>query len=204
MKSHFHLWNGLMWYKRNRLYVPKWRFRDVLLKECHDGPLVGHGGAKRTITFLKKSYYWPNLKDDAKEYVKTCLTCQQNRTLNKKQTRLLWPLSIIKRSWESGSMDFMVSLPPSRDKSQWEVNFEEGNEVSLNIKKIWSPKGLNHKFLGPYAGPFKVLEKNFPDTYKLGLLKKFRVHPIFHVSLLKLVSHDASRPNQKHSWRTPP
>jgi len=31
---------------------------------------------------------------------------------------------------------------------------------------------LNHKFLGPYAGPFKVLEKKFPDTYKLELLEK--------------------------------
>ncbi len=49
--------------------------RDTLLKECHDGPLAGHGGAKRTTIFLKKSYYWPNLKDDAEEYVKTCLTC---------------------------------------------------------------------------------------------------------------------------------
>ncbi len=82
-KSHFHLQNGLLWYKQRRLYVPKRRLRDVLLKECHDGPLVGHGGAKRTTTFLKKSYYWPNLKEDAKEYVKTCLTCQQNRVVNK-------------------------------------------------------------------------------------------------------------------------
>ncbi len=53
--------------------------------------LVGHGGAKRTTTFLKKSYYWPNLKDDAEEYMKICLTCQQNRTLNKKKTGLLQP-----------------------------------------------------------------------------------------------------------------
>ncbi len=74
-KSHFHLQNGLLWYKQRRLYVPKGRLKDVLLKECHDGPLAGHGGAKRTTTFLKKSYYWPNLKEDAKEYVKTCLTC---------------------------------------------------------------------------------------------------------------------------------
>jgi hypothetical protein len=78
IKSHFHLRNGLLWYKQNQFYVPKRRFRDVLLRECHNGPLVGHGGAKHTTTFLKKSYYWPNLKDHAKEYVKTCLTCQQN------------------------------------------------------------------------------------------------------------------------------
>ncbi len=76
-KSHFHLGNGLLWYKQNRFYELEGKLRDTLLKECHDEPLAGHGGAKRT-TFLKKSYYWPNLKDCAEEYVKTCLTCQQN------------------------------------------------------------------------------------------------------------------------------
>jgi hypothetical protein len=64
--------------------VPEGKIRDTILKECHDGLLAGHGGAKHTTTFLKKSYYWLNLKDSAEEYVKTCLTCQQNRTLNKK------------------------------------------------------------------------------------------------------------------------
>jgi hypothetical protein len=76
--------------------------------------LASHGGAKHTTTFFKKSYYWPNLKDDAKEYVKTCLTCQQNWTFNKKQTSLLQPLPILEGSWESVSMDFMVRLPPSK------------------------------------------------------------------------------------------
>jgi hypothetical protein len=36
----------------------------VLLKECHDGLLESHGDAKRTITFFKKTYYWPILKND--------------------------------------------------------------------------------------------------------------------------------------------
>ncbi len=88
--------------------------KDTILKECHDGPLAGHGGAKCTTTFLKKSYYWPNLKDNAEEYVKICLTCKQNQTFNKKQTGLLQPLPILEGLWESVSMDFMVSLPPSR------------------------------------------------------------------------------------------
>ncbi len=65
-----------MWYKQNLIYVLKGKFKDVLLKECHDGPFVGHGGAKLTITLLKKTYYWPNLKDDVKDYMKTCLICQ--------------------------------------------------------------------------------------------------------------------------------
>jgi hypothetical protein len=51
------------------------------------------------------------------------------------------------------------------------VNFEEGNEVWLNIKKNWLLGGLSHKFLGPYVGPFKMLEKKFHDIYKLKLLE---------------------------------
>jgi hypothetical protein len=74
----------------------------------------------------------------------------------------------------------------------------------LNIKKIRLPKGLSHKFLGPYVGPFKMLEKKFPNTYKLELLENLNIHPTFHVSLLKLVSRDASRPNRKHNSRPPP
>jgi len=54
--SHFHLQNGVLWYKQKWLYVPKRKVRELLLKECHDGPLVGHGGAMRTITFLEEAY----------------------------------------------------------------------------------------------------------------------------------------------------
>jgi hypothetical protein len=68
------------------------------------------------------------------------------------------------------------------DKSWGEVNFEEWYEVWLNIKKFRLPKALNHKFLGPYAGPFKVLEKELLNTYKLELWENLRVHPIFHIS----------------------
>jgi len=60
------------------------------------------------------------------------------------------------------------------DKSRRKVNFEEGDEVWLNIKNFRLPKGLNHKFLGPYVGPFKVLEKKFPYTYKLKLPKNLK------------------------------
>jgi hypothetical protein len=112
IKSHFHLQARLLWYKQNRLYVQKWKLRDVLLKECHDGPLVNHGGAKRIITLFKKTYYWFNLKNNVEEYVKTCLICQQNQTFNKKQAGLLRPLPIPEGPWENVSMDFMVSLPP--------------------------------------------------------------------------------------------
>jgi len=58
--------------------------------------------------------------------------------------------------------------------------------------------------MGPYASPFKVLEKKLSDTYKLELPENLKVHPTFHVSFLKSVSRDASRPNRENSSRSPP
>jgi hypothetical protein len=54
------------------------------------------------------------------------------------------------------------------------------------------------------VGPFKVLEKKLFDTYKLKLPENLRVHPTFHVYLLKPVSRNASRPNQEQNSRPPP
>ncbi len=90
------------------------------------------------------------------------------------------------------------------DKSRREVKFREGDEVWLNIKNFQLPEGLNHKFFGPYAGPFKVLKKKLFDTYKLELPENLRVHPTFHVSLLNPVSRDALRPDRKYNSRPPP
>jgi len=49
-----------------------------------------------------------------------------------------------------------------------------------------------------------VLEKKLFDTYKLELPENFRVHPTFHVSFLKPVARDASRPNREQNSRPPP
>jgi len=49
-----------------------------------------------------------------------------------------------------------------------------------------------------------VLEKKLSDTYKLKLPKNLKVHPIFHVSLLKSVAYDALRHNWEHNSRPPP
>ncbi len=81
------------------------------------------------------------------------------------------------------------------DKSRREVKFQEADEVWLNIKNFQLLESLSHKFLGPYAGPFKVLKNKLSNTYKLKLSKNLRIHPTFHVCLLKPVACDASRLN---------
>jgi hypothetical protein len=47
------------------------------------------------------------------------------------------------------------------------------------------------------------LEKKLSDTYKLELPENLRVHPTFHVSFLKPVARDASRPNREQNSKPP-
>jgi hypothetical protein len=112
-----------------------------------------------------------------------------------------------KRLWELAKANLEKAHKRYKDfadKSRREVKFQVGDEVWLNIKNFRLPEGLSHKFMGPYAGPFKVLEKKLSDTYKLQLPENLRNHRTFRVSLLKRVFRDASRPNRENSSRPPP
>lgn len=68
-----------------------------------------------TLALVQTSYYWPRIQDDIEAYVKTCLVCQQDKVEQQHPARLLKPLPIAERPWESVSIDFIVALP----KSEW-------------------------------------------------------------------------------------
>ena len=69
--EHFRLERGVNWIEQKRVLIPKSKLRLALLKECHDGPVAGHCGVKPTLVELVKNFYWPNLRDDMEQYVKS-------------------------------------------------------------------------------------------------------------------------------------
>ena len=53
--------------------------------------------------------------DDVQAYVRSCLVCQLDKTKRNKTTRLLQPLPIPEKPWESISMDFISGFPKVSD-----------------------------------------------------------------------------------------
>jgi hypothetical protein len=58
------------------------------------------------------------MEDDVRDYVRSCDTCQRDKTSRHKQYDLLQPLDIPYRPWTSILMDFITTLPESQAFSQ--------------------------------------------------------------------------------------
>lgn len=74
------------------------------------------------------------------------------------------------------------------DKRRKELSFQVGDWVFVKLKPYRQNTLLlqNHTKLGRrYFGPFKVLKRIGEIVYKLELPDEARIHPVFHVSLLK-------------------
>ena len=83
------------------------------------------------------------------------------------------------------------------NKNQRHVTFKVEQKVWLNAKNFTLPQGLTPKFMAKFAGPFPVVKQEFDDAYKLALPPEIKVHPVFHVSLLKKYFKDLVRPKRE-------
>ena len=67
---------GLAWeedgmaYIEGRIYVPNnKKLRKEILKEHHNPADIGHPGQCRMLELLKRTYWWPGLREDIKKYM---------------------------------------------------------------------------------------------------------------------------------------
>ena len=75
--DYFLTMNGLARF-RDKRYVPdKNELKKVILREFHVKPYSGHPGYQKTLTTVKRFYYWSNLEGDVTEYVARCFDCQR-------------------------------------------------------------------------------------------------------------------------------
>ena len=54
-----------------------------ILHENHSSSIAGHSGYIRTYKRIKENYKWHNMKSDIKNFIKSCKSCQMNKTNHK-------------------------------------------------------------------------------------------------------------------------
>ncbi|GAU10375.1 hypothetical protein TSUD_419040, partial [Trifolium subterraneum] len=101
-------------YWQDRIVVPDDpQLKAKLLLEFHSSPVGGHAGIARTMARVSAQFFWKNMKNDIKEFVQSCLICQQAKHDTRAPAGLLQPLPIPEQVWEDVAMDFITGLPPS-------------------------------------------------------------------------------------------
>ena len=98
----------------NLIYVPQ-NLRTRVLEIHHDSVTAGLFGVRKTFDLINRNSWWPKLRNDVKEFVKSCETCCKAKVPRHKPYGLLSPLSTPDRPWSDISMDFIVELPKSKD-----------------------------------------------------------------------------------------
>jgi hypothetical protein len=97
---------------RGIIYVPNSNeLKNLILREMHNVPYVGHPGYQKTIAAVKSQYYWPDMKKEVVDFISKCLECQKVKVEHRHPTGLLHPLPIPEWKSEVVSMDFITKLP---------------------------------------------------------------------------------------------
>ena len=98
-----------------RLCVP--RVEELLhglMHDAHVSKLQGHLGFAKMYAKMCRLFYCPKLARKIKRFVRTCDSCQRNKSLNRPSSGMLMPLQIPERPWESVSFDLITMLPKSQ------------------------------------------------------------------------------------------
>jgi hypothetical protein len=107
--------NNLVYFK-GRLYVPQDKtLRKEIMEQYHDAPIAGHLGVQKTLERLRRTWFWPGMLQQVKEYVLSCDLCFRNKAQRHKQYGQLQDMPIPERSGQHISCDFITGLPLSRD-----------------------------------------------------------------------------------------
>ncbi len=100
----------------NCVFVPD-SVRSQVLQWGHSSRFACHPGIGRTLSLLKRRFWWPTMGADTRAFVTACTVCARGKSSHLPPAGLLCPLPIPGRPWSHIALDFVTGLPPSQGNS---------------------------------------------------------------------------------------
>jgi hypothetical protein len=86
------------------------------MRKIHDQSTSKHSEIRRICKYISKWYYWSQVKQSIKQYIRNCHICKRFKATRDKYSKLLNLLFILDRSWTNIIMNFVIDLSKSKNE----------------------------------------------------------------------------------------
>lgn len=96
-----------------------------ILKENHNNSIAGHSGYLRTYKRIKENYKWPNMKKDIRKFIKTCESCQINKSNSKQNKAKMEITTTSERPFQRIAVDIVGPLPLTENGNRFIITLQD-------------------------------------------------------------------------------
>ncbi|XP_049397431.1 uncharacterized protein LOC125861617 [Solanum stenotomum] len=91
------------------------------------------------------------------------------------------------------------------DRKRRPTDYKEGDMVlvKFNPRQFKALRSVHQNLVRKYEGPFKIIAKVGKISYKVELPPHFKIHPVFHASVLKPYHEDKEDTSRNQPRRAP-
>ncbi len=107
-----------------RLCVPKPEILKVL-KFAHDSETACHLGTWKTYMRIRPKFYWKNMEEDVRHYVKSCEACQKRKVSPHMNQGLQQPIPMADEVLDSWNIDLVGPLPETKSGNKYIVTIND-------------------------------------------------------------------------------
>jgi hypothetical protein len=104
----------ILFFKKKLWILESNQLKFDIIREIHDKFVSEHSNIRRTCKYLYKWYYWSQMKQSVKRYIRNCHICKRSKASRNKYIELLNFLFISDRSWMNIIMNFVIELSKSK------------------------------------------------------------------------------------------
>ena len=94
-------------------------FRLKFIQLIHDTSMIDHFEINKIYEILIRNYYWINMIDIVKQFIRNCHACRRSKFFRNKYQETFRSLSVLEVRWQNIFIDFVIKL--FKFKNIWEV-----------------------------------------------------------------------------------